>query len=282
MRMRIALVTALVFAAPLGAQSASTPWMEGCWAAGRTQESWTRLRDGTLLGAGTVVRDGRRDVTERLRLEARRDRITYIADPIGQRLTRFSAVAADADSLLVANPAHDFPQTIRYHRVGEDTLLVALTGVENGTPRSMGMTFVRRAECAALGEVGVATVPDGSTVRLRLADARITGKLLALGITSVTLRQDDAARDVPFDAILGVERMRRSAGRGALIGGGIGGVAVGGFFYLLLGAICESVTGCRDDQLAGGAFGFLLGGVGGALVGAGVGSLVPRWERVTP
>ena len=272
----------LLLASPLAAQSTSAPWLEGCWADGRVQESWTRLRDGTLLGTGMMVRDGVREVTERLRLEAAHDRVAYIADPTGQQRTRFTATTADADSLVVTNPAHDFPQRIVYRRIGSDTLLVAVTGAEGGTPRGFGLTFVRRAECAALAEVGLATPKSGSVLRVHTATERTSGTLERLGMQSVGLQKGDGVPEIALAEILRVDRRRRSAARGALIGGGIGGLALGGFLYWILGAVCESTDGCRDQQVNAGLIGVVLGGAGGGLLGAGVGSLIPRWERVVP
>lgn len=282
MTVRNALVGALLLATPLAAQSSSAPWMEGCWADGRVQESWTRLRDGTLLGAGMMVRDDTREVTERLTLETARDRMTYIAEPVGQQRTRFPAVTANADSLVVANSDHDFPQRIAYRRVGRDTMLVALTGAENGTPRTMGLTFVRRAGCAALAEVGVVTPPSGNTIRIHTATERTSGTLARLGMQSVALRQGDGVREIALAEITQVDRRRRSAGHGALIGGAIGAAAFTGFLHLLISAFCESTEGCRRDHNRAWGYGIVLGGAGGGLLGAGVGSLIPRWERVTP
>ncbi len=273
---------ATLLAAPLAAQVPSAPWLEGCWAAGTMQESWVRRDNGRLLGVGSVVRDGQRRVTERLRLVPREDRVLYIAEPVGQRATTFPATTAGPDSLVVTNPTHDFPQRIAYVRAPRGALTVHLAGMEAGVPRTMRLDFLPRPDCAALGEVGIGLVPDGTTIRVRTADASVTGMILALGATTVTLRHDTRTQEIPLAAILGVERQRRSAGRGALIGGGIGGLAVGGFFYLIVGGLCESTHGCQGDQWAGGALGALVGGAGGALVGAGVGRLVPRWERLVP
>lgn len=282
MKVRSVLVGALLCAAPLTAQSSSAPWMEGCWADGRVQESWTRLRDGTLLGAGMAMRGDTRDVTERLTLETARDRMTYIAEPTGQARTRFPAVTANGDSLVVANSDHDFPQRIAYRRVGRDTMVVALTGAENGAPRTMGLTFVRRAGCAALAEVGVTTPKSGSTLRVHTATDRTSGTLERLGMQSVALRQGDGLREVALAEITQVDRRRRSASRGALIGGAIGAAAFTGFLHLLISAFCESSEGCDRDHNRAWGYGIVLGGAGGGLLGAGVGSLIPRWERVVP
>ncbi len=273
---------ALLFAVPLTAQSSSAPWMEGCWADGRVQESWTRLRDGTLLGAGMAVRGDVREITERLTLETARDRMTYIAEPTGQARTRFPAVTANGDSLVVANSDHDFPQRISYRRVGRDTMLVALTGAEGGAPRTMDLTLVRRSDCGAPVEVGLATPASGSTIRVHTALARTSGRLERLGMQSVALRQGDSVREVALAEIIRVDRRRRSAGRGAMIGGAIGAAAFTGFLHLIIAAFCESGQGCRDDRNRAWGYGIVLGGAAGGLLGAGVGSLIPRWERVTP
>lgn len=282
MKVSHALVSALLIAAPLPAQSASAPWMEGCWADGRVQESWTRMPDGTLLGAGMMLREDQRVITERLLLEVARDRVTYIAEPTGQTRTRFPAVTANGDSLVVANVDHDFPQRITYRRVGSDTMLVAVTGTEGGTPRGFGLTFVRRADCAALAEVGLATPRSGSTIRVHTISERTSGTLERLGMRSVALRQGDGMREVALADIIRVDRRRRSAGRGALIGGAIGAAAFTGFLHLIVSAFCESTDGCQRDHNRAWGYGIVLGGAGGGLLGAGVGSLIPRWEQVTP
>ena len=74
----------------------------------------------------------------------------------------------------------------------------------------------------------------------------------------------------------------RSAGTGALIGAGIGALAVGGFGVFLVEALCDTGDGCHGDRLPAALYGGAIGGAGGGLVGAAIGALVKRWVRIYP
>lgn len=276
------LAPLLVLAAPLAAQS-SVPWLVGCWAAGRTHESWVRRADGRLLGVGFTAFPDSLHRTETLELVAEHDALEYRARPEGAaRMTVFRAEVANADSLVVVNPAHDFPQRIAYVRDGDAAIRARVEGVEQGRLRGFTLNFVRRTTCPAVAEVGLLRIAPGSSVRLTTLASRVHGRASRVAADSVALRVGDDVVRVALADVAAVHRQKRSTLRGALMGGGIGGVALGGFLYWILGATCESVLGCRDDQWGGAAIGFGLGAVGGGLVGAGVGSLIPRWERVAP
>ena len=125
-------------------------WMAGCWelaARGRViHEQWMAPAGGMMLGMSrTVVRDSVREY-EQLRIETRNGVATYVAQPSGQAATTFAATHLSDSSVTFANPAHDFPQRIMYHRVGADSLIARIEGDRGG--KLQGMTFpMRRAAC---------------------------------------------------------------------------------------------------------------------------------------
>ena len=273
----------LLLTAPLAAQS-SVPWLVGCWTTGTVNESWIRHPDGRLLGVGFTVFPDSLHRTETLELVAEQDELEYRARPEGAATTTiFRAVTADANALVVSNPAHRSPFQIEYRRRSDDAMRAqVLDRVGSDGQRETTFDFTRRPTCPAVAEVGLLRITRGDPVRVSTPTERVKGRLSVVAPDSVALRVDDNVVRVALTDITAVQRHRRSTLRGALVGGGIGGVAFGGFLYWVLGALCDSVDGCRDDQWKGAAIGFGLGAVGGGLVGAGVGSLIPRWERVTP
>jgi hypothetical protein len=273
----------LLLAAPASAQS-SVPWLVGCWTTGKVNESWVRRDDGRLLGVGFTVFPDSLHRTETLELVAEHDELEYRARPEGAAgVTVFRASEASADRLVVNNPVHRSPYQIEYRRLGENRLSAyVLDRIGSDGQGDTVFDFTRRPVCPAIAEVGLLRINRGNPVRVSTPTARVKGRLSVVAPDSVALRVDDNVVRVALTDITAVHRQRRSTLRGALVGGGIGGVAFGGFLYWVLGALCDSVDGCRDDQWKGAAIGFGLGAVGGGLVGAGVGSLIPRWERVTP
>jgi hypothetical protein len=98
----------------------------------------------------------------------------------------------------------------------------------------------------------------------------------------VILARGDGSTPVPFTTIEEMWKQGRSAGRGALIGAGIGAALVGGFGVFLASALCESSDGCRGDQVGVGLYGAAMGAAGGGLLGAGLGALVRRWVHIYP
>lgn len=124
-----AFAWAMAFAAaPLAAQepAAFPSWMAGAWSLADgerwTEEFWTGPRGGMMIGAS---REGQGDSLrswEAIRIVRKADgTLAYIPMPNGGAPVEFALVRQDAQSIEFANPMHDFPQRIRYWRVG-DTL----------------------------------------------------------------------------------------------------------------------------------------------------------------
>jgi hypothetical protein len=121
-------------------------WMAGQWSreeGGRwTEENWTAPRGGVMLG---VSRSGRGDALrefEFLRLQADADgAVAYIAQPGGRAPAAFRLVAHDSASATFENPAHDYPQRIRYARDGE-TMTATISAIDGG--KAISWAYRRR------------------------------------------------------------------------------------------------------------------------------------------
>src|SRR5262249_22115442 len=98
-------------------------WLVGCWqmrAGNRvTIEEWERV-GAALVGNSHSTVDGAVRESEQLRLTAIGDTLNYHARPSGQAESDFRTAGRPAsfDSVVFANPAHDFPKRIIYRRIG--------------------------------------------------------------------------------------------------------------------------------------------------------------------
>lgn len=118
---------AVAMLALAGRGSAAEPapdWMAGSWIETKDQswaeEYWTLMRGGIMIGAsrsgkGEALRDW-----EHLRITRDADGgMTYWALPGGADAVPFKMTSSSANEIVFANPAHDYPQRIRYWREGK-------------------------------------------------------------------------------------------------------------------------------------------------------------------
>jgi hypothetical protein len=91
-----------------------------------------------MLGLHQDVKDGKTIGFEFVRIETGPAGTAYVAQPGGEPPTRFGLVEATADSLLFADPAHDFPKRIRYTRIGAGTLAAR---VDDGTDEGESLSW---------------------------------------------------------------------------------------------------------------------------------------------
>lgn len=152
--MRLGLLLALLLGpAPGWAQSARVAqvgWLAGCWQladGSRTvEEQWTRPLGGIMLGLGRTVRGDSLVEYEQVRLFEREGRLVYAAAPSGQSPAEFVSVAVADSAVTFENLAHDFPQRVRYRRLGSDSLVGRVEGLRRGTVRGIDFPY-RRIAC---------------------------------------------------------------------------------------------------------------------------------------
>ena len=119
---RLLLPVLLLLSAPLGAQSAarSLPeWMAGTWmtedGATWSDEVWTDARGGLMLGIARTGFGPRLDSWELAQIRQRPDgTIAFVAQPRGKDASEFPMVLVSEEAIEFANPAHDYPQRVRY------------------------------------------------------------------------------------------------------------------------------------------------------------------------
>lgn len=141
MRNAMMLVTALLAAVPAAAEGEAVlpGWMAGAWeqqgAEGRwADEYWTPPRGGIMIGAARIGRGEALGIFEHTRIVRKADgTLSFIAQPRGGTAAEFPMVAMDAAMIEFANPAHDYPQRIRYWREG-DRLKARISLIDGSKP----------------------------------------------------------------------------------------------------------------------------------------------------
>ena len=136
-------------ALPARAQSVdSMAWLAGCWRGefgeSGTVEHWQPPAGGSMLGMSRTIRQGRMVEFEFLQLKLLPDGIlALVPQPAGRPPTVFRLLSSGPQEAVFDNPAHDFPQRIRYARSDESSLLASIEGLRNGATRRIEFAFVR-------------------------------------------------------------------------------------------------------------------------------------------
>jgi hypothetical protein len=151
MRPFVLAACALLCATAAPAQTAVTQlaWLAGCWRLddrGRVvEEQWTRPLGGIMLMAGRTVRGDTLVEFEQVRLFPRDGRLVYAAAPSGQTPAEFISTVVSDSAVTFENPAHDFPQRVRYRRAGGDSLVARVEGLRRGVLRGIDFAYQRVA-----------------------------------------------------------------------------------------------------------------------------------------
>ena len=139
---RLFLAALVLAAAPLSAQTVAKPslpaWLAGTWAmedgATWADELWTDPRGGMMLG---VARNGfgpELKSWELTQIKTRKDgSLAFIVQTDGKPAVEFPLVLISAEAIEFANPAHDFPQRIRYWRQGK-LLMAEVSKMDGSNP----------------------------------------------------------------------------------------------------------------------------------------------------
>ena len=125
---------------------AQVAWIAGNWSAvdgpAAIEERWTEPAGGAMLAVSRTLRGERMVAFEFLRIVERDGGLVYIAQPNGRPPTDFTATTVDADSVTFENPAHDYPQMIRYARRADGGLDATISAT--GGARAKTYSFRRR------------------------------------------------------------------------------------------------------------------------------------------
>ena len=125
-------------------------WLAGHWCGQRgktfSEETWMAPRGGLLVGMHRDTRDGKATGFEFMRIARQEGRWVFLAQPNGSAVTGFPAERVEADRVVFANPAHDFPKRVIYSRPDADTLHAR---VDDGRDDGKAMEWTWRRDCVA-------------------------------------------------------------------------------------------------------------------------------------
>ena len=116
----------LASAVPLAAQTAPRlpDWMAGTWAmedgSAWSEEIWTSPRGDLMMGMAKTGFGPNLESWEVTRIVRKQDgSISFLAQPKGAPPAEFPMAVASDQAIEFANPAHKYPQRIRYWREGQ-------------------------------------------------------------------------------------------------------------------------------------------------------------------
>jgi hypothetical protein len=99
---------------------ADLSWLRGSWRGGegtrQTEEHWTHIAGGTMLGMGRTVASDQTVHREHMCILERDGEIVYEVTLPGQAPVEFRLVSQGQKKAVFENLAHDFPQRILYSR----------------------------------------------------------------------------------------------------------------------------------------------------------------------
>lgn len=128
-------------------------WMAGCWItreasadAPRTEECWTLARGQVMLGSSHSFIADTTHSFEHMRIERRGVELAFVAQPGGASPTHFALIDSGVEDgrpwLLFGNPAHDYPQHVRY-ALATDGALIGEISMADGS-RVMRWRYYRQ------------------------------------------------------------------------------------------------------------------------------------------
>jgi hypothetical protein len=106
-------------------------------------EQWMAPAGGAMLGMSRTVVGGRLREYESLRIQAVGDTLVYAASPSGQQPTEFRSSLVRPGEVVFENPAHDFPQRIRYRLSAPTVLVATIEGDRAGRRRPVVFSYSR-------------------------------------------------------------------------------------------------------------------------------------------
>lgn len=125
-------------------KTAAASWLLGRWEnnskEGNLSEIWRKASDSLYTGESYFVVGNDTVFRERMDLVEKKDGEQYfIATIPGQNSEKpvaFKRVGGTETEMTFTNPEHDYPTTIEYRRVAEDSLVATISGNKRGKTES--------------------------------------------------------------------------------------------------------------------------------------------------
>ncbi len=118
-------------------------WLLGNWENksddGHLLENWKKVNDSLYDGESYFIKGKDTLHFEKIQMKQKGEALYYIATVKGQNNDKsITFVRNDTieKQLVFENPKHDFPQKIAYSQITKDSILIEISGIQQGKPSS--------------------------------------------------------------------------------------------------------------------------------------------------
>jgi hypothetical protein len=118
-------------------------WLLGNWenksADGDLLESWKKVNDSVYDGESYFIKGKDTLHFEKIQMKQKGEALFYIATVKGQNNDKpvtFIHNDTIEKQLVFENPKHDFPQKIVYSQITKDSIVIQISGIQQGKPSS--------------------------------------------------------------------------------------------------------------------------------------------------
>ena len=118
-------------------------WLLGNWEnkspEGNLFESWKKVNDSLFIGESYFIKGKDTLHSEKIQMKQKGEALFYIATVKGQNNDKpVTFVRNDTieKQLVFENPKHDFPQKISYSMITKDSIVIQISGIQQGKPSS--------------------------------------------------------------------------------------------------------------------------------------------------
>jgi hypothetical protein len=124
-------------------------WLEGAWRGdfeGTPFEAiYSGPDGGAIISISKEYHKGKRCFYEFEKFLIEADTVVMTPYPNGEKSDSFPLLNYDMNlkAAIFENKAHDFPTTFSYRRLSSDTLLIVVSGIENGKMRELTARLIR-------------------------------------------------------------------------------------------------------------------------------------------
>ena len=141
------LVTILLFASCQKSKEVSkivvADWLLGNWEnkspEGNLFESWKKVNDSLFIGESYFIKGKDTLHSEKIQMKQKDEALYYIATVKGQNNDKPATFIHNdtiEKQLVFENPKHDFPQKISYSQITKDSIVIQISGIQQGKPSS--------------------------------------------------------------------------------------------------------------------------------------------------
>jgi len=118
-------------------------WLIGKWennsAIGNLSETWTKVNDSIYEGESFFIKGKDTLHFEKIQMKQKGEDLFYIATIKGQnkdKAVTFKHNDTIKKQLIFENPKHDFPQKISYSQITKDSIIIQISGIQQGKASS--------------------------------------------------------------------------------------------------------------------------------------------------